>query len=321
MLLQIRHLIPHIPHFIHVILPLHHLFRHLCAHKIINYFFMQRTSIAIAKTILRTTAICMVIGACSLLFVSYKAEKAYADLWSQLGISKTDGTTQIRESFMFGYLQFYGARNIKKIAQGDRVAVAKDLLAFTKQYVQSEAFKKEYASNRNASKPIPPPPAKTEEQIRKEKIDEMKADIAKTEKAIKEVQPNLKKIFEDNLKQQQKMLKEFQDPNNKTMKILIQGEKSNHEYKVNRYNKEMQAWEESMPENPLTLVKKRLQEMLEITKDVDFNAALTEKYGKKVFVNPTYERKHANWKYAFRAGKELTETVRAFAEKWITEIK
>jgi hypothetical protein len=282
---------------------------------------MQRTSIAIAKTILRTTAICMVVAMCSLLFVSYKAEKAYADLWGQLGISKADGTTQIKESFMFGYLQYYGARNIKKIATGDREAVAKDLLAYTKQYVQSEAFKKEYAANRLASKPIPPAPPKTEEQIRKEKLDEMKADIAKTEKSLKAVQPDLKKVFEDALKQQQKMLKEFEDPNNKTMKIIVDGEKRNHEYNVNAYNKRMQQWEESMPENPLTLVKKRLEQMLEITKDVDFDAALTEKYGRKVFVNPTYERKHANWKFAFRAGKELTATVRAFAEKWVSEIK
>src|SRR5688572_29116128 len=105
---------------------------------------MQRTVIAIVKT----TVICLVLAAGSLLFVSYKAGKMYADLWQQLGLTKVEGTTQIRESFMFGYLQYYGARNIKKIATGDRVAVAKDLLAYTKQYVQSEAFKKEYASGR-----------------------------------------------------------------------------------------------------------------------------------------------------------------------------
>jgi hypothetical protein len=232
-----------------------------------------------------------------------------------------EGTTQIRESFMFGYLQYYGARNIKKIATGDRVAVAKDLLAYTKQYVQSETFKKEYASGRLASKPIVPEPAKTEEQLRKEQLDKMKEDIAKMEKAVKTGPAEFKKIYEDNLKMQQKALKEFEDPNNKTIKYMVQSEKSNYDYRVNRYNKEIKEWEESSPENPMILVKKRLQEVLDITKDVDFNAELTVKYGKKVFVNPTYERKHANWKYAFRAGKEVTETVRAFAQQWISEIK
>jgi hypothetical protein len=296
--------------------------KQFCAIKINNHFFMQRrTSIAIAKTMLKTAVLCLVIAAGSLLFVSYKAEKMYADLWQQLGITKNDGTTQIRESFVFGYLQFYGARNIKKIAAGDRVAVAKDLLAFTKQYIQSEAFKKEYASLRSASKPIAPEPAKTEEQIKKERIQEMKDDIAKTEKAIKTVDPSMKKIFEDNLKMQQKYLKDFEDPNNKMLKMMVKSEQGNYEYKINRFKKDMERWEESTPENPMVLVKKRLQEVLEITKDVDFDAELTEKYGKKVFVNQAYERKHSNWKYAFRAGKEITGTVRAFAEKWISEIK
>jgi hypothetical protein len=282
---------------------------------------MQRTRIAIAKTILKTTAICLVIAAGSLLFVSYKAEKIYADLWQQLGLTKVEGTTQIRESFMFGYLQYYGARNIKKIATGDRIAVAKELLAYTRQYVQSEGFKKEYASSRLTSKPIEPEAPKTEERIRKEKVQDMKEDIAKTEKAIKEVQPNLKKIFEDNLVMQKKMLKDYEDPNSKNIKMMYKMELSNHEYNVNRYNKQLKEWEESSPENPMLLVKKRLQEVLDITKDVDFNAELTVKYGKKVFVNPAYERKHDNWKYAFRAGKEVTETVRAFAQQWISEIK
>jgi hypothetical protein len=278
---------------------------------------MQRRVIAIVKT----TIVCLVLAAGSLLFVSYKTQKMYADLWQQLGLTKVEGTTQIRESFMFGYLQYYGARNIKKIAAGDRVGVAKELLTFTKQYLQSEAFKKEYASARLASKPIVPEPAKTEEQLRKEQTDKMKEDIAKMEKAVKTGPAEFKKIYEDNLKMQQKALKEFEDPSNKQIKYMVQSEKSNYDYRVNRYNKEMKEWEESSPENPMILVKKRLQEALDITKDVDFNAELTVKYGKKVFVNPTYERKHANWKYAFRAGKEVTETVRAFAQQWIGEIK
>lgn len=278
---------------------------------------MQRTCIAIAKTIF----ICLVIAAGSLLFVSYKAEKAYADLWAQLGINKNDGSTQIRESIMFGHLQFYGARNIKKIATGDRVGVAKDLLNYTKQYIQSEAFKKEYASNRLSSKPIAPEPAKTEEELRKEQIAKMKEDIAKMEKAVKEGPDQFKKIYEDNLKMQQKNLKEFEAPGNKTLKYMVQSENSNYQYKVQRFEKETKEWEASMPANPMVLVKKRLEQLLEITKDVDFGAELTVKYGKKVFVNPTYERKHDNWKYAFRAGKDVTETVRAFAQQWISEIK
>jgi hypothetical protein len=68
-------------------------------------------------------------------------------------------------------------------------------------------------------------------------------------------------------------------------------------------------------------VKKRLQEFLNTTNGIDFSAELTEKNGKKVFVNPDYERKDGRWKMAFRAGKEVVEPARNFVQKWIGEIK
>ncbi|RYE20883.1 MAG: choice-of-anchor D domain-containing protein, partial [Sphingobacteriales bacterium] len=46
-----------------------------------------------------------------------------------------------------------------------------------------------------------------------------------------------------------------------------------------------------------------------------------EKYGKKRFVNPVYEGKRTEWKQGFRAGKEVTESARAFAQKWLSELK
>ena len=61
--------------------------------------------------------------------------------------------------------------------------------------------------------------------------------------------------------------------------------------------------------------------MLEITKDVDYNAELKEINNKKKFVNASYEAKRPEWKMAFRAGKEVTEVTRAFAEQWLDELK
>jgi hypothetical protein len=68
-------------------------------------------------------------------------------------------------------------------------------------------------------------------------------------------------------------------------------------------------------------VKKRLEEFLNVTKDIDFSAELTERNGKKIFVNQQYEFKDSRWKMAFRAGKEVVEPARDFVEKWINEIR
>jgi hypothetical protein len=57
-----------------------------------------------------------------------------------------------------------------------------------------------------------------------------------------------------------------------------------------------------------------------LTQGIDFNAALKESGGNKVFVNPAYEKKSNKWKMAFRAGKEVTEAARAFAQQWLKEL-
>jgi hypothetical protein len=57
------------------------------------------------------------------------------------------------------------------------------------------------------------------------------------------------------------------------------------------------------------------------TADIDYAAELKDGYkGKKVFVNPTYERKPAEWKLAFRAGKAATDAIRAAAVQWLKEL-
>ena len=58
------------------------------------------------------------------------------------------------------------------------------------------------------------------------------------------------------------------------------------------------------------------------TKNIDFNAELTLKNGKQVFVNPEYEKqKGYYWKMAFRSGKEVVLPARAFVQQWLDEIK
>ncbi len=63
------------------------------------------------------------------------------------------------------------------------------------------------------------------------------------------------------------------------------------------------------------------EKFLDEMSNIDFDAALTEKNGKQLFVNPDYERKSNRWKMAFRAGKEVIEPARIFVQQWADEIK
>ena len=84
----------------------------------------------------------------------------------------------------------------------------------------------------------------------------------------------------------------------------------------------MKRWEKEFPENINAFITDKLKKMPDYTKDIDYNAALVEKYGKKRFVNQSYEAKRTDpiaigWKQGFRAGKDVTEPARAFAKKWL----
>jgi hypothetical protein len=90
------------------------------------------------------------------------------------------------------------------------------------------------------------------------------------------------------------------------------------EQEIERQRKE---FDREYPEDPRLLVKTRLQEFLDLTADIDFNARLVNRNGRMVFENPDYESRDANWKKCFRAGKETIAAARDFAQQWLKEIK
>ena len=259
----------------------------------------------------------------SLVLFSFKAGNHLAgDLWQQLGLSREQGTDNIKQSFLNGYLYYYGAKNAKNIAVNDRVAVAKELLSYAKQYVNSDAFKKEYDLLRASAKPqeLNEKAPRTKEEIRKD-------EIAKTEKSIKEAEENMKKYTPEMQKAIQpvldmlrKNLKDYKDPDNQMIELFYQGEKLQQEERIRSYKEYLQQWENNYPEDYRVMIKNRLQKFIDLASTVDFNAELKDVNGKKKFANPVYEAKAYDWKQIFRAGKHVTETAIASAQQWIKEL-
>lgn len=254
------------------------------------------------------------------LICSFSVQKFGDDFLKQLGITKQSADEKISNSILGGYIDSYGIRNAKNIALGNRKAVTLDLLNYIKKYVSSPAFVKEYSEMRERYKPVEET-LQTPEQMRAENIAAYKKSVAQTEENLKKADPSIKQIFEKALEDAKKALKDAEDPNNKyyvnytkNYPQLAKNFKESHERAI-------ADWNAKYPQDQLQFVKKRLQEFLAVTNGVDFSAQLTEKNGKKVFVNPEYERKDGRWKMAFRAGKEVVEPTRDFVQKWIDEIK
>ena len=104
---------------------------------------MQLKKIKYTLPYLKTLGIFLALLIPATFFSSYTT-KTFADIWQQLGIIKARGMENIRESFMNGYLHYYGIKNVRDILANDRAAIAKDLISYSKQLVSSETFKKQY---------------------------------------------------------------------------------------------------------------------------------------------------------------------------------
>ena len=271
---------------------------------------------------LRIAAITVVLLSFSFLLVSYRLKKLNEDVWKLLGMTREACNEGINMSFIQGYLYYYDAKGIKNIALGNRPAVTKDLLAYTRQFVSSEAYKNQYAKARNDAKPqnVILKPVRSKETIQKEQIAETEKAIRETEASIKQMAPDLKKTMEPVVVNMKKQLEQYKDPNYKMFDIIMQGEKYDNDAAIRNHEEDLKKWENNYPADLKILIKRRLVKLLELTKDIDFNAELVEKLGKKVFVNPVYEHKPREWKQAFRAGKEVSDMTRAFAEDWLKEL-
>jgi len=264
-----------------------------------------------------------ILLAASFLFSSYKTQRAADDIWKALGISEQAGTDGIKNSFLNGYLYYYGARNAKNIALNDRKAIAQDLLAYTKKYVGGPVFKKQYEDMRRTAQPQQPEVKKirTIEEIQQEEIAKTEKSIKDLEKTMKEVSADMVKSLKPVLDMQKQTLKEYQNPKNQLFLFTQEDEKRQQADRQRRYEENTEMWKKNYPENVNQFIASKLQKMLDATKGIDYNAALVEKYNRKRFVNPAYESKNREWKQGFRAGKDVTETARAFAQQWLAELK
>ncbi|HMO61466.1 MAG TPA: hypothetical protein PKC39_00075 [Ferruginibacter sp.] len=253
---------------------------------------------------------------CAFLF-SFKLND---DLFKTLGISKTDADTKITRSVLGGYLDAYGLSNVKNIALGNRTAVANNLLLYVKQQVQSAEFKKEYALLRNQYKPKAGK-VETPAEMRNNMIDRYEKAVAEMEDAVKKADASFKPAFQESLNAAKEELKKAKDPGNKAVKLYEQNYPALLQDLEQGHQQQLAAWETKYPENHLLFVKQRLQQFLNETTDINFDAELTTKNNRKIFVNPDYERKSKRWKMAYRAGKEVVLPARRFAEAWMMEIK
>jgi hypothetical protein len=241
------------------------------------------------------------------------------DVLQQLSVPKGEAAKDVVNAFAYGNVNFYRVREaFRKATPAARAAMTEQVLVWTKAYVSSPQFAKDYAAFRAEAKPQPEEGRLTVDQELEQRRAERKADLEKSRKAVAEMPAEYRKMAEEGYKAAVEAQKQLDTPEFRKMErdALIEERKSDDA----DFNERLAEWEAAYPADPKALIKKRLTEFLRETEGVDYTAQLVNKNSKMRFANAAYEQKSPEWKLAYRAGKDATEKARTFAKTWLAEM-
>lgn len=238
-----------------------------------------------------------------------------ADLLKALGIPAAMAKQKIGDSFMGSFFAHPSTATFKTYPAGKRAEAVQQLGYFAKTYLTSVEFQKNYKEQVEMMKPAKP---KTMEERVAETTADFKKMIKQNEGMLSN--PQLKAGAESNLKGLKDMLASYEDKNHPKYAKNMSAIRMMYDGDMKWYNNEIAKLEAKYPADIKSFLKMRMQEFLDISATVDYNAELKQDGRLKRFVNPAYERQSMNWKYCFRAGKETTEAARAFVQQWLKEL-
>ncbi len=245
------------------------------------------------------------------------------EILKKLNLSNEEAKEYIWSNCSGNYFSYPNPGELKNLLSNNKTEIVITVGNYVKAYVNSKEFDTKYAEFREMEKPEPPKSIGTAEDIAKEQIEHMKKGIAEMEQSMKNVPDDQKDFFKESIKIMCAQLAELEDPNNAMYSDEMDDYYAQSDEMQNKnFEEQLAEWEKEYPVSKNEMVKKWLNKFLEISSDVDFNAELkTNNYGKKIFVNPDYERKSDLWKLCFRSGKETVNAARIFTKNWLKELK
>jgi hypothetical protein len=237
---------------------------------------------------------------------------------TDLGCDEQSAKYQIVNDFSYSQLYLPACDpHLRTIDKKNRPGYVSKVGDFIKAYVQTEEFKTQYLENHEYFKPVEPA------------LDAGQSPDQQMQEAVKQIEeqlnnPNLPEEQKEALRQSLEAMKQLNsDPAmnqmmNEGYAQEQKAKKEQYEKDLAQYKTDIVEWEKMRDVN--YMLKKRLQDFLDLTASIDFNAKLREDNGRFYFVNSDYETKSNAWKMCFRAGKPFIDAARAYASAWMKEL-
>ena len=243
-----------------------------------------------------------------------------SDILAKLGLEPASAKESIMASLASGSVYNDAAiEAFKSLPASARATIVQAGLGWIKAYVETAEFKAAYREFRDGKKPeTPAARPSADETLKKQKAD-FEKQIAETRKSMDALDAATKKTMEASIQQMRAQMESMEkDPQQK--ELMRQMTEMARAEDKKRYEEQLKAWEEKFPAEPRALIKKRINDFLTASANVDFSAKLLPRGDKMIFANLEYEQKPSEWKVCFRAGREATEAARAFAKSWLAEL-
>jgi len=223
-----------------------------------------------------------------------------AELFSQLGWEQ-----KAFEESCFKFVKepdrlpsFQATPAMRALALTQRKGAVEAIGAKAKAYYGSEAFKKRWTEYRA------PFTAGAEQQ---------------RQRAVSEEQ--IQGQIDQSMQQMEQMMAMMPPAQQAEMKKAMAKAKAEKAARAGKVKKASPEADNAPPKDPQVNLRKALQHFLAVTEGVDYGAALSHQEGRKYFADKTFEAKPAEWKMAYRAGREASEGARAYVRAWAAELK
>ncbi len=246
------------------------------------------------------------------------AQSSMADF----GLEESDLKAGIVDSLAYGNVPAYPDKKLFKAASPSvQAAFVKNTLGWIQAYTESAAFKADYEKKRKSAKPSPPKSKGSPDEQYAKYLAEQRKGIENMKKEAAKMPPDMQKQMLEAVKQMEANAE--QSAGNPQMAAMMkQGYGMSAASEQKDYENRLAAWEKKYPSDSRVLIAERLNQFLELTKDIPFQAKLVPNgYGKMKFADPRYEAKPSQWKQCYRAGREPVQAARAFALEWLSWIE
>ena len=253
----------------------------------------------------------------TLAFYSFDTRNKVDDLLKELGIPASHAKTYIWKTFIDEAFPLPSKSNIEKYPQNKRAAAVQVIGAYIKEYLTSGDFAKQYQVLREEKKPKLP--HSLEERLKKE-INNLYQALKEAEDASRKADTELKSIYEASIRKYKQSINALENDYDPQHAAQIEGIVTQYDYDMSDYRFRLKQFEKKYPANVKLFIRNRLQDFLQLSSTVDFDADREPKSNGQKLAGPHYEEKPQAWKYCFLAGRDATTAARKLAAKWMKEI-